>query len=102
MCLDSSSTGTIHQDGEAAQIVGFERKSVKYSSLRYYKAQLEQSGCVLTGEDQGGPLAWINWTLNDGGKQCHGFFMILKEVDQEYYIHLRMKCPNRGKTTTEK
>ncbi len=68
----------------------------------HYKTQLEQSGCVLTEEGQDGPLAWITWTLKDGDKRCHGFFMILKESNQEYYLHLRMKSPDGGKTTTEK
>jgi hypothetical protein len=68
----------------------------------HYKTQLEQSGCVLNEEGQDGPLAWITWTLKVDDKQCHGFFIILKELDQEYYLHLRMKSPNGGKTTTEK
>lgn len=59
----------------------------------HYKAQLEQSGCVITEEGQGGLLAWINWTLKDDEKQRHGFLIILKELDQEYFIHLRMKSP---------
>ena len=57
----------------------------------HYKAQLEQSGCVLIGEGQDGQLAWITWTLKDNDKQYHGFFILLKELDQEYYLQLRMK-----------
>ena len=68
----------------------------------HYKAQLEQSGCILTEEGQGGVLAWITWTLKDGDKQCHGFFIILKQSDQEYYLQLRMKCPSEVKALTEK
>ena len=68
----------------------------------HYKIQLEQSGCVLVEEGQHGPLAWITWTLKDKDKQCHGFFMILKELDQEYYLNLRMKSDTEGKATTEK
>jgi hypothetical protein len=59
----------------------------------HYRAQLEQSGCVITEEGQGGLLAWINWTLKDDEKQRQGILIILKELDQEYYIHLRMKSP---------
>lgn len=62
--------------------------------VAHYKAQLEQAGCVLIEESQDGPFAWITWTLKDGDKQCHGFFMILKELDQEYYLNLRIKCPD--------
>ncbi len=77
--------------------------NIDFSTLvDHYKAQLEQAGCVLTEESQDGPLAWITWTLEDGDKQCHGFFMILKELNQEYYLHLRMKSDNGGKATTEK
>lgn len=68
----------------------------------HYKTQLEQSGCVLIEQGQDGPLAWITWTLKDDDKQCHGFFMILKEIGQEYYLNMRMKSENGGTATTEK
>jgi hypothetical protein len=66
----------------------------------HYRAQLQQSRCVLTEEGKGGQLAWMNWKLKDDDKQRHGFLILAKELDQEYYIHLRMKSANRGKTTT--
>jgi hypothetical protein len=62
----------------------------------HYKTQLEQAGCVLAEEGQNGPLAWNTWTLKDDDEQWHGFFMILKELDQEYYLNMRMKSDNEG------
>jgi hypothetical protein len=68
----------------------------------HYKTQLEQAGCVITEEGQNGPLAWNTWTLTEDDEQWHGFFFILKELDQEYYLNMRMKSDNGGKTTTER
>ena len=70
--------------------------------VAHYNRQLEQAGCVLIDEGLNGPLAWITWTLKEDDKLWHGFFFILKELDQEYYLHLRMKSASGGKTTTEK
>jgi hypothetical protein len=60
----------------------------------HYKPQLEQAGCVLTEEVQNGPLAWFTWTLKDDDELWHGFFFILKELDQEYYLKMRTKRDN--------
>jgi hypothetical protein len=68
----------------------------------HYKTQLEQAGCVLTEEGQNGSLAWITWTLKEDDELWHGFFFILKELDQEYYLNMRMKSDKGGKTTTER
>jgi hypothetical protein len=68
----------------------------------HYKTQLEQSGCIITEEGQGGQLAWVNWTLKDNKIERNGCLIILKELDQEYYVHLRMKSPNEVKTPTAK
>jgi len=65
----------------------------------HYKTQLEQTGCVLTEEGQNGPLAW---TLKEDDEQWHGFFIILKVLDQEYYLNMRMRSDNRGMATTER
>ncbi len=65
--------------------------------VAHYKAQLEQSGCILTGEGAGEQIAWLNWTLTEGDEQHHGFLIILQELDHEYYIHLRMKSPNKDR-----
>jgi len=67
----------------------------------HYKTQLEQAGCVLTEEGQNGPLAWNTWTLKEDDEQWHGFFMILKVLDQEYYLTMRMKSDHGGKAPTE-
>jgi hypothetical protein len=67
----------------------------------HYKTQLEQAGCVLTEEGQNGPLAWNTWTLKDDDELWHGFFMILKVLDQEYYLTMRMKSDKGGKATPE-
>lgn len=68
----------------------------------YYKRQLEQAGCALTGEGQNGPVAWNSWTLKDDDEQWHGFFIILKVLDQEYHLTIRMRNDNGGKATTER
>jgi len=68
----------------------------------HYKTQLEQAGCVLTEEGQNGPLAWNTWTLKEDDEQWHGFLIILKVLDQEYYLNMRMKSVNGGKATTER
>ncbi len=68
----------------------------------HYKTQLEQAGCVLTEEGQNGPLAWNTWTLKEDDEQWHGFFIILKVLDQEYYLNMRMKSDNGDKATTER
>jgi len=60
----------------------------------HYKTQLEQAGCVLTAEGQDGPLAWNTWILKDDDEQWHGFFIILKVLEQEYYLTMRMKSDN--------
>jgi hypothetical protein len=67
----------------------------------HYKTQLEQAGCVLTEEGQNGPLAWNTWTLKDDDELWYGFFLILKVLDQEYYLTMRMKSGKGGKATTE-
>lgn len=82
---------TVHQD--ASLETNFDLSTL----AAHYKAQLEQSGCVLTEEGRGAQLAWMNWILKDDDKRRHGFLIILQELDQEYYIHLRMKSPNEGK-----
>jgi hypothetical protein len=64
----------------------------------HYKTQLEQAGCVLTGEGQSGPLAWISWTLKeDDDELWHGLFFILKELDQEYFLTMRIQSDKGGK-----
>jgi hypothetical protein len=68
----------------------------------HYKTQLEQAGCVFTEEGQQGPLLWNTWTLQEEDEQWYGFFMILKVLDQEYYLTMRMKSENGGKATTER
>ena len=68
----------------------------------HYKTQLEQAGCVFTEEGQNGPLAWNTWTLKDDDEQRHGFFIILKVLDQEYYLNMRLWSDNGGKATTER
>lgn len=70
--------------------------------IAHYKAQLEQAECVLIEEGQNGSLAWITWTLKEDDELWHGFFFILKELDQEYYLNMRMKSDKGGKTTTER
>ncbi len=65
----------------------------------HYKTQLEQAGCVLTAEGQDGPLAWNSWTLKEDDEQWHGFFLILKGLDQEYYLTMRMKSDYGSKAT---
>jgi len=67
----------------------------------HYKTQLEQAGCVLTGEGLGGPLAWNTWTLKEDDEQWRGFFMILKVRNQEYSLTMRMNSDNGGKAPTE-
>ncbi len=56
---------------------------------------------MLTEEGQDGPLAWNIWTLKEDGEQWHGFFMILKVLDQEYYLTMRMKSDSGGKAPPE-
>ena len=68
----------------------------------HYKTQLEQAGCMLTEEGQNGPLAWNTWTLKDDDEQWHGFFFILKVLDQEYYLYTRIKSDNGSNASTEK
>ncbi|GAC1347636.1 MAG: hypothetical protein NVSMB27_13490 [Ktedonobacteraceae bacterium] len=68
----------------------------------HYKTQLEQAGCVISEEGQNGPLAWNTWTLKEDDEQWHGFFIILKVVDQEYYLNMRMKSANGSRATTER
>ena len=57
----------------------------------HHKIQLGQAGCVLLEEGQNGPLAWNTWTLRENDELWQGFFFILKELDQECYLHLSMK-----------
>ena len=68
----------------------------------HYKTQLEQAGCVFTEEGQQGPLIWNTWILKEDDEQWYGFFMILKVLDQEYYLTMRMRSDNAGKATTER
>jgi hypothetical protein len=68
----------------------------------HYKTQLEQAGCVLTEEGQNGPLAWNSWALKEDDEQWHGFFFILKVLDQEYYLYMRIKSDNGSQATTER
>ena len=68
----------------------------------HYKTQLERAGCILIEEGQKGPLAWNTWTLKDDDEQWHGFFFILKFLDQEYYLYMRIKSDNGSKATTER
>jgi hypothetical protein len=65
--------------------------------VAHYKTQLAQSGCALIDEGLSGQIAWLNWTLMDDDRQGHGFLILLQELDQEYYLHLRMKSLNKGR-----
>ena len=65
----------------------------------HYKAQLQQAGCVLTEEGQNGSLAWNSWAFREDDEQWHGFLIILKVLDREYYLHMRMRSDNAGKAT---
>ena len=56
---------------------------------------------MLTAGGMDGPLAWNTWTLKDDDELWHGFFMILKVLDQEYYLTMRMKSDKGDKATTE-
>ena len=67
----------------------------------HYKAQLEQAGCVLTGESQNEPVAWNTWTLKEDNEQWFGFFMILKIPNQQYYLMMKVNSNNGGKAPTE-
>ena len=62
--------------------------------VAHYKTQLEEAGCVVAGEGQDGPLAWNTWTLKEDDEQGHGFFVIMKVLDQEYYLTMRMRSGN--------
>jgi hypothetical protein len=57
---------------------------------------------VFTEEGQQGPLIWNTWTLKEDDEQWYGFFMILKVLDHEYYLTMRMRSDNGGKTPTER
>jgi hypothetical protein len=57
----------------------------------HYKTQLKQADCVLTEEGHKVPLSWILWTLEEGNELWQCIFFIVKETDQAYYFHLRMK-----------
>ncbi len=68
----------------------------------HYKTQLQQAGCILSEEGQSGPLAWNTWTLKeDDDEQWHGFFMILKVLDHECYLTMRIRSDDSSKATTE-
>jgi hypothetical protein len=78
------------------------RTSTDLSTLAaHYRTQLEQAECVLTEEGQDGPLAWNTWTLKEDDQHWHGFFLILKVRNQEYYLTMRMNSDNGGKAPTE-
>ena len=66
----------------------------------HYKTQLKLAGCILTDEGQGGPLAWMNWTLEEDGEQWRGILIILKEIDQEYFLRMSIKNDKQGQATT--
>jgi hypothetical protein len=59
--------------------------------IAHYKAQLVQAECVLIEEGQNGSLAWITWTLKGDDELWRGFLFILQELDQEYYLNMRLK-----------